>query len=85
MRALVNALPELGLTWDAARGELTVFSRATEKQASFRPGEDSYRIYNGRAYLPLRTLAESLGYRVEWDAQNMKAAVVNPKHSPAAD
>lgn len=85
VRALVNALPELGLTWDAAKGELTVFSRATEKQASFRPGEDSYRIYNGRAYLPLRTLAESLGYQVEWDGQNMKAAVVNPERSPAAE
>jgi len=73
------------LMWQPGERSIQLSHKDTEIVFPVRPlknvGNQSAFIINGRSYLPLRTAAAALGYKLAWDADNNLIKVLLPERS----
>lgn len=85
LRSVLDAVGGWDIRWEdgqavAVRGEITVTARPGDTALTVSgqpcPANAAVAVLDGRTYVPVRSLCEALGYRVEWDATLGGAAVL---------
>ena len=83
LRPLAELAAELSISWDEETRMIIISSSfpGNETTIELAPGDKDMQIVDGRSYLPLRNLSQSLNLDLEWDGVNRRVNLFSPSET----